>query len=123
MALAGWVYQRRENARKFSFSSGGNVAEKTLEVKALKFLQGWQVAGCRLLVDRFELQPPSTTSNPTVSSRIAASGVAAEVTRRKCLSRQNPPPHVVGYHSSTHPDRQLTTDSVPFTNRRCALIV
>jgi len=51
MALAGWVYQRRENARKFSFSSGGNVAEKTLEVKALKFLRvagRWlRVAGCR----------------------------------------------------------------------------
>jgi hypothetical protein len=38
MALAGWVYQPRENARKFSFSSGGNVAEKTVEVKAGKFL-------------------------------------------------------------------------------------
>jgi hypothetical protein len=38
MALAGWVYQSLENARKFSFSSGGNVAEKTVEVKAGKFL-------------------------------------------------------------------------------------
>jgi len=36
MALAGWVYQSCENARKFSFSSGGNVAEKTVEVKAGK---------------------------------------------------------------------------------------
>jgi len=44
MALAGCVYQSRENARKFSFSSGGNVAEKTVEVKAGKFLA---VAGCR----------------------------------------------------------------------------
>jgi len=33
MALAGCVYQSRENARKFSFSNGGNVAEKTVEVK------------------------------------------------------------------------------------------
>jgi len=38
MALAAWVYQSRENARKFSFSSGGNVAEKTVEVKAGKIL-------------------------------------------------------------------------------------
>src|SRR2546429_7847309 len=44
MALAGWVYQSRENARKSSFSSGGNVAEKTVEVKAGKFLT---VAGRR----------------------------------------------------------------------------
>jgi hypothetical protein len=36
MALAGWVYQPPENARKISFSSGGNVAEKTVEVKAGK---------------------------------------------------------------------------------------
>ena len=34
-----------------------------------------------------------------MSSRIVASAVAAEVTRRKCLSRQNPPPYVGGYHS------------------------
>src|SRR5437867_2028978 len=34
-----------------------------------------------------------------VSSRIVARTVAAEVTRRKCFSRRNPPPHVCGYHS------------------------
>jgi hypothetical protein len=34
-----------------------------------------------------------------VSSGIVASAVAAEVTRRNCFSRQNPPPYVGGYHS------------------------
>jgi len=34
-----------------------------------------------------------------VCSRIVARVVAAEVTRRKCFSRQNPPPYVGGYHS------------------------
>src|SRR6266705_1456046 len=53
MALAGWVYQWQENARKFSFSSGGNVAEKTVEVKAGKFLA---VAGCRSQVAGRRLQ-------------------------------------------------------------------
>ena len=33
------------------------------------------------------------------SSRIVAKALAAEVTRRKCFSRQNPPPYVGGYHS------------------------
>src|SRR5206468_6155652 len=37
------------------------------------------------------------------SSRIVASAVAAEVTRRNCFSRRNPPPHVGGYHFWTHP--------------------
>src|SRR5688572_14164872 len=31
------------------------------------------------------------------SSRIVSSAVAAEVTRRKCFSRKNPPPYVGGY--------------------------
>src|SRR2546428_4646798 len=33
------------------------------------------------------------------SSRIVARAVAAEGMRRKCFSRQNPPPYVGGYHS------------------------
>src|SRR5882724_7600203 len=52
MALAGWLCQSRENGRKLSFSNGGNVAEKTVEVKAGKFLvaavRRLEVAGCRL---------------------------------------------------------------------------
>src|SRR5439155_21200492 len=36
------------------------------------------------------------------SSRIVARAVASDVTRRKCFSRQNPPPYVGGYHSRTH---------------------
>jgi hypothetical protein len=42
MASTGWIYQWRENARKSSLSSESNVAEKTVEVKALKFLQAAQ---------------------------------------------------------------------------------
>jgi hypothetical protein len=49
MALPIWVYRPRENARKSSFSSGGNVAEKTVEVKDGKILQSvggwWRVVG------------------------------------------------------------------------------
>src|SRR6266498_2374452 len=44
--------------------------------------------------------PPArrSTRGPRVSSRIvAARAVAAEVTRRKCFSCQNPPPYVGGY--------------------------
>ena len=40
----------------------------------------------------------------SVNSRNFAIAVAAEVTRRMCLSRQGPPPHVGGYPSSTHPE-------------------
>jgi hypothetical protein len=51
MALAGWVYQSRENALKFSFSNAGNVAEKTVQVKAGKILLvAGCCAGCWLLV-------------------------------------------------------------------------
>src|SRR6266540_1622724 len=38
-----------------------------------------------------------------VSSRIVARAVAAEVTRRKCFSCQNPPPYLGGYHSLNSP--------------------
>src|SRR5438477_9347249 len=40
-----------------------------------------------------------------VSSRICATAVAAEATRRNCFSPQNPPPYVSGYHSCTHPGK------------------
>src|SRR6266568_9301105 len=43
------------------------------------------------------IMPPFASRR--VSSRIAARAVAAEVTRRKCFSRQNQPPYVGGYHS------------------------
>src|SRR5439155_26903233 len=49
---------------------------------------------------------PSRTPRHRVSSRIVArpvAAVAAEVTRRKCFSRQNPPPDVGGYHPGIHP--------------------
>jgi hypothetical protein len=63
MALAGWVYQSRE---KFSFSSGGNVAEKTVEVKAGKILvvagRGSQVAGGSLR-DLSSLDNPQPTTH------------------------------------------------------------
>src|SRR5439155_25415664 len=45
---------------------------------------------------------PSRTPRHGLSSRIVArpvAAVAAEVTRRKCFSRQNPPPDVGGCHS------------------------
>jgi hypothetical protein len=45
MDLAIRAYRPRENARKSCFSSGGNVAEKTVEVKDGKILQ---VAGDKL---------------------------------------------------------------------------
>jgi len=61
MALAGCVYQSRENARKFSFSNGGNVAEKTVEVKGGKFLVA---AGGKLQVGRFQKQQQPATRNP-----------------------------------------------------------
>jgi hypothetical protein len=69
MISAGWVYQLRENAPRSSRSSEGNVAEKTVEVKALKFLivvGGWLLAvGREFPLGRFETQPnpqPSTHS-------------------------------------------------------------
>jgi len=49
MTLAIRGYRPLENARKSSFSSGGNVAEKTGEVKDGKILQSvggwWRVVG------------------------------------------------------------------------------
>jgi len=67
MASAGWVYQRRENSRKFSLSSGGNVAEKTVEVKAGKF---WWLRGadCGVQVAGPLLREPITTGNPQPTS-------------------------------------------------------
>src|SRR5437016_12655627 len=49
---------------------------------------------------------PRKLEKPRVSSRIVARAVAAEVTRRKCFSRQNPPPYLGGYHSRTHSRRR-----------------
>src|SRR6266536_6707394 len=66
MALAGWVYQSRENARKFSFSSGGNVAEKTVEVKAGKF---FVAAGRRLQVASWRWAASSSRNNPQPTTR------------------------------------------------------
>jgi hypothetical protein len=66
MASAGWVFQLRENARKSAFSSGGNVAEKVLEVKAGKILvlagRGLRVAGGPL---RDPPQPTNHDPRPT----------------------------------------------------------
>src|SRR2546428_3283278 len=68
MALAGWVYQSPENALKFSFSNGGNVAEKTVEVKAGKFLVAagcrLQFAVCSLQVAGGPLREAAETGNP-----------------------------------------------------------
>jgi len=61
MASTGWIYQWRENARKSSLSSGGNVAEKTVEVKALKFLA---VAGRAFQVAGGPVREPGSTGNP-----------------------------------------------------------
>jgi len=70
MASAGWVYQRRENTRKFSFSSGGNVSEKTVEVKAGKFFAGCclLVASCWFRLRRFETQPTTNNPRPTTNN-------------------------------------------------------
>src|SRR6266851_2708751 len=78
----------------------------------------------------FRFQVPSFKKTPIagkrrVSSRIVARAVAAEVTRRKCFSRQNPPPYVGGYHSGTHPGTRrngwlVQARSVPVLGRRNA---
>src|SRR6059036_1038145 len=85
MAWDSRVYQSSENPRTFFLSSAGNVAEKTLEVKAGKNFGGcgWLVVGCG-----WAASGPDRDANrqPRVSSRIEAIGVAAEVTRRKCSS-------------------------------------
>jgi len=113
MALAGWVYQWRENARKFSLSSGGNVAEKTLEVKALKFLA---VAGrgCDASRINHNQQPKDEFKNR--SKRRSRRGNEAEVfivqksasSRRRLLFFDTP---------------QSTIHTMPFTNQRASLIV
>jgi len=80
MALDSRVYQSSENPRTFFLSSGGNVAEKTVEVKAGKFLV---IAGCWLLVASFDWaasrpngtrqsvpeNPPPTTHSDSFTSR------------------------------------------------------
>ncbi|HYT58647.1 MAG TPA: hypothetical protein VEL06_00650 [Haliangiales bacterium] len=63
MALGGWIYQSREKARKFSFSSGGNVAENRGEVKAGKFLLRVG-SGNRLCAKRVRFEPTVSTPAP-----------------------------------------------------------
>ena len=58
-----------------------------------------------------------------VRSRIVARAVAAEVTRRKYLWRQNPPPHLADYPSWTH--REVPADKLPWPIRtsQCGVLM